>query len=157
MSKNFAADDGAASRDQEAVRPSTRWTMARPRILKLLRSPRIDFMEQIPPDCVAWRASTTTLFLLGSYLPQIVSKFQHWTSSWPLIFNPDFAWCGSRSMTPTASVVGVMAMELQVEACMWWRSFKGSNIFQIPCNCQQLCSCQFILYGESIETSNADL
>ncbi len=31
------------------------------------------------------------------------------------------------------------------------------NIFQIPCNCQQLCDCQFILYGESIETSNADL
>jgi hypothetical protein len=33
---------------------------------KLLRSPRMDSRKQIPPGCVAWRASTTTLFLLGS-------------------------------------------------------------------------------------------
>ncbi len=33
------------------------------RILKLLRSPRIDSKEPIPPDCVVWRAGTTTLFL----------------------------------------------------------------------------------------------
>jgi hypothetical protein len=35
-------------------------------IFKLLRSPRIDSKEPIPPGCVAWRACTTTLFLLGS-------------------------------------------------------------------------------------------
>ncbi len=36
------------------------------RILKLLRSPRIDSKEPIPAGCVAWRAGTTTPFLLGS-------------------------------------------------------------------------------------------
>jgi hypothetical protein len=38
------------------------------RIFKLLRSPRIVSKEPIPPrcECVAWRAATTTLFLLGS-------------------------------------------------------------------------------------------
>ncbi len=41
---------------------STAWA----RIFKLLRSSRIDSKEQIPPDCVAWRSITTTLFLLGS-------------------------------------------------------------------------------------------
>jgi hypothetical protein len=30
------------------------------RIFKLLRSPRIDSKEPIPPGCVAWRAGTTT-------------------------------------------------------------------------------------------------
>ncbi len=38
----------------------------RARIFKLLRAPRIDSKEPIPPDCVAWRAGTTTLFLLDS-------------------------------------------------------------------------------------------
>jgi hypothetical protein len=38
----------------------------RARICKLLRSPRIDSKETIPPGCVAWRAGTTALFLLGS-------------------------------------------------------------------------------------------
>ncbi len=38
----------------------------RARIFKLLRSPRIDSKETIPPAYVAWRAVTTTLFLLGS-------------------------------------------------------------------------------------------
>ncbi len=36
------------------------------RIFKLLRSPRIDFKESIPPAYEAWRAGTATLFLLGS-------------------------------------------------------------------------------------------
>jgi hypothetical protein len=36
------------------------------RIFKLLRSPRIDSKKPIPPSGVAWRAGTTTLFLLGS-------------------------------------------------------------------------------------------
>jgi hypothetical protein len=35
-------------------------------IFKLLRSPGIDSKESIPPAYEAWRASTTTLFLLGS-------------------------------------------------------------------------------------------
>jgi hypothetical protein len=40
---------------------------ARARIFKLLRSPRVDsFKEPIRPGCVAWRAGTKTLFLLGS-------------------------------------------------------------------------------------------
>jgi hypothetical protein len=39
---------------------------SRARIFKLLRSPRINFMESIPPSCVAWRIGTATLFLLGS-------------------------------------------------------------------------------------------
>ena len=38
----------------------------RARIFKLIRSSRIDSKEPIPPGCVAWRAGTTTLFLLGS-------------------------------------------------------------------------------------------
>jgi hypothetical protein len=42
---------------------------SRARILKLSRSPRIDSKEPIPPDCVNWRAGTTTLFLLRFYLP----------------------------------------------------------------------------------------
>jgi hypothetical protein len=37
------------------------------RIFKLLRSPRIDSNESIPPAYVALRAGTKTLFLLGSY------------------------------------------------------------------------------------------
>jgi hypothetical protein len=36
------------------------------RILKLLRSPRIDSKEPIPHGCVVRRAGTTTLFLLPS-------------------------------------------------------------------------------------------
>jgi hypothetical protein len=36
------------------------------RIFKLLRSPGIDSKESIPPAHVTWRASTITLFLLGS-------------------------------------------------------------------------------------------
>jgi hypothetical protein len=35
-------------------------------IFKLLRIPGIDSKESIPPVYVAWRAGTTTLFLLGS-------------------------------------------------------------------------------------------
>jgi hypothetical protein len=42
---------------------------SRLRIFKLLR---IDSKEPIPPGCVAWRAGTTTLFLLGSQPPYIV-------------------------------------------------------------------------------------
>ncbi len=38
----------------------------RARIFKLLRSPRINSKESIPPAYVAWRAGTATLFLLGS-------------------------------------------------------------------------------------------
>jgi hypothetical protein len=34
--------------------------------LKLLRSQVIESKEAIPPAYVAWRAGTTTLFLLGS-------------------------------------------------------------------------------------------
>jgi hypothetical protein len=40
--------------------------VARARIVKLLRSPKIDSKKPIPPGCVAWRDGTTTLFLLGS-------------------------------------------------------------------------------------------
>ncbi len=39
---------------------------ARARIFKLLMSPRIDSKESIPTAYIAWRAGTTTLFLLGS-------------------------------------------------------------------------------------------
>ncbi len=39
------------------------------RIFKLLRSPRINSKEPIPPGCVAWRVDTTTLFLFGSWPP----------------------------------------------------------------------------------------
>jgi hypothetical protein len=33
---------------------------------KLLRNPRIGSKESIPPACLAWRAGTTTPFLIGS-------------------------------------------------------------------------------------------
>jgi hypothetical protein len=41
------------------------WTLTRDGIFKLLRSPGIDPKETIPPAYAAWRAGTTTLFLLG--------------------------------------------------------------------------------------------
>ncbi len=36
------------------------------RIFKLLRGPKINSKEPIPPPYVAWRAGKTSLFLLGS-------------------------------------------------------------------------------------------
>ncbi len=36
------------------------WYSPWARIFKLLRSPRTDSKEPTPPDCVAWRAGTTT-------------------------------------------------------------------------------------------------
>jgi len=39
----------------------------RARIFKHLWSPGTDSKEPIPPGCVAWRAGTTTLFLLSSH------------------------------------------------------------------------------------------
>ncbi len=47
----------------------------RARIFKLLRNPRIDSKDYIPPAYVAWRAGTTTLFSV-LYTPEIVQKFQ---------------------------------------------------------------------------------
>ncbi len=44
---------------------------------KLLRSPGIDSKESISSAYEAWRAGTTTLFLLGPQPPQIVLKLQH--------------------------------------------------------------------------------
>ncbi len=41
-------------------------TLSRVRIFKHLMGPTIDYKESIPPAYVPWRASTTTLFLLGS-------------------------------------------------------------------------------------------
>jgi len=43
----------------------------RARSFKLSRSPRIDSKEMILPAYVAWRATTTTLFLLGFYIGPI--------------------------------------------------------------------------------------
>jgi hypothetical protein len=43
-----------------------RSTETKARILKLSRGPRIDSKEPILPGCVAWRAGTAALFLLGS-------------------------------------------------------------------------------------------
>jgi hypothetical protein len=40
-------------------------TQIRVRIFKHLRSPEIDSKELISPAYVAWRAGTTTLFVLG--------------------------------------------------------------------------------------------
>jgi hypothetical protein len=48
------------------------WPDREARIFKIFRSPRINFKESIPPAYVAWRAGTTTQFLLGSQPPQIV-------------------------------------------------------------------------------------
>jgi hypothetical protein len=42
------------------------WRTACDGIFKLSRSPGINSKESIPPAFVAWRAGTTTLFLLGS-------------------------------------------------------------------------------------------
>ena len=50
--------------DQHIV--STGDQVTRARTVKLLRSPRIDSKEPIPPGCVVWRAGTATLCLLGS-------------------------------------------------------------------------------------------
>ncbi len=46
-------------------------------IFKLLWSTTIDSGESIPRAYVARRAGTRNLFLLGSWPPQIVQKFQH--------------------------------------------------------------------------------
>jgi hypothetical protein len=45
-------------------------------IFELLGSPGIDSKKSILPSYVAWRAYSTTLFLLGSWPPEIVLKFQ---------------------------------------------------------------------------------
>jgi hypothetical protein len=42
------------------------WGANRARIFKLLRNPKIDSKDSIPPACVVWRAGTTTFFLFGS-------------------------------------------------------------------------------------------
>ncbi len=42
----------------------------RARSFKLLRNPIIDSKDSIPPAFVAWRARSTTLFLLGSLSPR---------------------------------------------------------------------------------------
>ncbi len=55
----------------------------RARIFKLLRSPRIDSKESIPPAYVAWRAGTPILLLLGSQPHKIVKN-----SSTALYQNP---------------------------------------------------------------------
>jgi hypothetical protein len=51
---------GEPSRNKVVIPASQR------RYFKLKRSPRIDSREPIPPAYVAWRAGTTTLFLLDS-------------------------------------------------------------------------------------------
>ncbi len=48
--------------------------LSRARIFKLLRSPRIDSKEKIPPGCEVRLVGTTTLFLLGSYSPHSLFK-----------------------------------------------------------------------------------
>ncbi len=54
-----------------------------PSELSLLRSPRIDSKELIPPAYVASRAGTTTLCLLDSYSPyNMFLKFQHSSLIW---------------------------------------------------------------------------
>ncbi len=45
---------------------NTLWACTQSLNFKLIRSPRIDSKEPIPLGCVACRAGTTTLFLLGS-------------------------------------------------------------------------------------------
>ncbi len=55
----------------------------RARIFKLLRSPRIYSKEPISPGCVAWRAGTTTLFLLGSQPQYKYGKYGRW--GWNLV------------------------------------------------------------------------
>ncbi len=44
-------------------------TTSRGAIFKLLKNPGIDSKVSSPPACVAWRAGTTTLLLLGSLPP----------------------------------------------------------------------------------------
>ncbi len=53
----------AKSQNRYLWLPTVRGTWAQ--ILELLRSPRIDSKESIPPTYVAWRAGTTTLFIFG--------------------------------------------------------------------------------------------
>ncbi len=45
---------------QEPSRNRVMYRTSRVRIFQLLRSPRIDSKEPIPPGCVSWRAGTTT-------------------------------------------------------------------------------------------------
>jgi len=60
--------------EKRGVQPCRRGTFSllyrtpqsRARIFKLLRSPKIDSEEPIPPGCLAWRASKKTVFLHGS-------------------------------------------------------------------------------------------
>ena len=48
-----------------------------PCICKRLQSPGFDSLELLLPAYLAWRVSTTTLFLLSSQSPYIVQIFQH--------------------------------------------------------------------------------
>jgi hypothetical protein len=45
-----------------------------PENLKLLRTLKIDSKDSMQPGCVAWRAGTTILILLGSYSPNRLLK-----------------------------------------------------------------------------------
>jgi hypothetical protein len=57
---------GGRRDDGRKIKERTVELIFRARIFYHLRSPRIDSKESIPPAYVAWRAGTTTLFLLGS-------------------------------------------------------------------------------------------
>jgi hypothetical protein len=63
---------------------SVRSEKSRARIVKLLRSPRIDSNEPIPSGCVAWRLIRQTY----SYLVPSRHKFQHSTTGYSRIQIP---------------------------------------------------------------------
>jgi hypothetical protein len=65
--------------------PETSAYWSEPEFLNILRSPRIDSKEPILPGYVAWRAGTTTLFLIGSIgclkIPAPVYTLNEWSLS----------------------------------------------------------------------------
>ncbi len=65
--KNISPNPSLLYRPLQAYHLHGRSGPSGARIVKLLRSPRIDSKESILPAYVAWRAGTTTLFLLSSY------------------------------------------------------------------------------------------
>ena len=58
--------------------PSRNIVVTGPPESEFLKVPKIDSKEPIPPGCVAWRAGTTTLFLLCSEPPKMFKNPSTW-------------------------------------------------------------------------------
>jgi hypothetical protein len=104
--------------------------VVRARIFKLLRSPRIDSEESIPPAFVAWRAGTTTLFLYSVPNPHRLFR----NSSTDLDFQSHFRRPGAVrqcTIAQTSLSLPVLRYPPPADTCISWDFFvtSGSKAF----------------------------